>query len=340
MTLSFQDQRNLWLSKAVTRKIQLDQIVLHPDYQMRAEGLSESHIIKLVDAIESGNSEIPVVTVVEIEGRAFLVDGYHRVEALNRCNVLAITVKTIEGRTHQDALRFSLTSNLDHGKPAGDLDIAASIDKALRLDGIAFTENYSFDSKAFANHYGFSPRSVERHSVDYRSHLESQRNEQITKLSDEGLSQRDVAKKTGVSRTTVQNILSGQDAPLAEKSHSKKSGAASDSGIRPERELTLNKALSNLKKAERVAKGYYDDDDDDIKKEPMTNEHMIRHVSHVVNCIGWHENQYLKPKDLAIYAQKLKAEGLDHGVGDIMLAYEFFKEAADTLMEAVDSVAH
>jgi|GEM_PF-3069117 len=339
MTLSFQDQRNLWLSKAESRQIQLDQIVLHPDYQMRAEGLSESHVIKLVDAIESGNSEIPAVTVMEIEGRFFLVDGYHRVEALNRCNVLAITVKTIEGRTHHDALRFSLTSNLDHGKPAGDLDIAASIDKALRLDGEAFTESYSFDSRAFASHYGFSPRSVERHSVDYRGHLESHRNEQVIKLSADGSSQRDVAKRTGVSRATVQNILRGQDAPLAGKSHPERGSGVSDSGIRPEKELTLNKALSDLKKTERVAKGYYDDDDE-IKKEPMTNEHMIRHVTHVVNCISWHENQFLKPKDLAKYAREIQSDGLDYAVYDILLAYEFFKEAAETLMKTEESVAH
>lgn len=91
----------------------LAEIVVDDRLQPRCDGLSEEHVVALMETPE----DWPPIAVAHVNGEDFVVDGFHRVEAATRLEYesIAATVFYPDQNTNLFDIAFSL--NIKHGRP-------------------------------------------------------------------------------------------------------------------------------------------------------------------------------------------------------------------------------
>jgi len=94
------------------RMVELDEIIIDRRFQVRNR--TDAQTVKAYASAMEAGSEFPPVTLAEINGRLFLIDGFHRFDAatsIRRWEIGAIVVQMSE----RDALKASALANLTHG---------------------------------------------------------------------------------------------------------------------------------------------------------------------------------------------------------------------------------
>lgn len=91
----------------------IDQIVIDPNLQMRAGGVSQEHVNDLREAITNGN-RLPPVQVREVEGKGkLLTDGFHTVQAQLRAGNKEVEAYVQPG-SWTDAVIDACAANQQH----------------------------------------------------------------------------------------------------------------------------------------------------------------------------------------------------------------------------------
>jgi ParB-like chromosome segregation protein Spo0J len=95
-----------------------DDIVVDPRFQSRVQ-LDEATVEEYAQAMRDG-TDFPPIHVARIDGKIYLLDGFHRFEAAKRANGLipfdSIFVNAyVVDCTEDGALEISLTFNTSHG---------------------------------------------------------------------------------------------------------------------------------------------------------------------------------------------------------------------------------
>lgn len=313
MTMTVIEQRNHWLANSELETIKLEDLTVVSEYQMRVKGEDTTYAEKLLELCKDGHADnLPAVDVMEIDGKRFLVDGFHRVSAMRKAKISEISANIMKGRSSQDAVRYAITSNDTHGLNASSEDMASAIKTALEIDKDTFTNGYKFDTKGFAQHYGFRSTSAKKHTKEYRDSLKTARNDQIRTLDSDGLTQREIAQQVMIDQSTVSAMLENDGKGQSAQIHQ----------------------LGPLIEAARNARSKsHSNGDDDYKLEPMTNEHFSRHLSHITDCISWHHNQNLTPEKFAEHAASELRMGNSSVANDGVIVSEFFTRFIASLKE-------
>jgi hypothetical protein len=104
----------------MTNILRIEHLVRDKKYQMRTK-LDERTVKRYAAAMKAGQ-EFPAVTVVDVGGLKLLVDGWHRVAALEALGETEVRAEVVEG-TRRDARWLAAEANLKHGLPLKTIEI-------------------------------------------------------------------------------------------------------------------------------------------------------------------------------------------------------------------------
>lgn len=116
-------------------EIPLEQIVVEPTkMQSRYRKATENERVKVYADMYRNGTELPPLTVVELDGEYYLSDGFHRYEALKilageHPGITVFVALDEESKTVEEALWKSIETNRKNGKPLTKDDYR----EALRL---------------------------------------------------------------------------------------------------------------------------------------------------------------------------------------------------------------
>ncbi len=118
----------------MTRKVMvaINSVNLDSRFQMRAE-LNQGVIDEYTELIRDNGGKWPfdaAVQCVEVSGKVYVVDGWHRVKAALAAGEDQILVQTTKG-TERDALRAALRANSAHGLRRSNADKRRAVRAAL-----------------------------------------------------------------------------------------------------------------------------------------------------------------------------------------------------------------
>lgn len=99
-------------SRSRRERISIDQLVLDPHFQVRNK-LSDKAIRQYRDSYRLGR-ELDPVGVAEVDGMLILIDGWHRITALQQLNEGYVDA-LIQPMSRSDALWAASTANTKHG---------------------------------------------------------------------------------------------------------------------------------------------------------------------------------------------------------------------------------
>ncbi len=94
--------------------VSLKRIVRDPRFQVRLR--LDKGIVSRYMTIYAGGGEMGPVQLVRVEKKLYLVDGWHRVKALEQLGMTRVAAVIVEG-TMRDALWLAACANLTHGLP-------------------------------------------------------------------------------------------------------------------------------------------------------------------------------------------------------------------------------
>lgn len=112
------------------------------------EYMDEQALEEYADAYRSGEM-LPPLDVFEVDGELVVVDGFHRVEAARRAEVLTLAVRIVGQGSMADAEWHALASNQKHGLRRTREDKRRAVRRALELDP-------SRSNREIARHVGVS----------------------------------------------------------------------------------------------------------------------------------------------------------------------------------------
>lgn len=94
------------------RVVELDEIIRDRRFQVRSR--TDAQTVKAYASAMQAGSEFPPVTLAEIDGRLFLIDGFHRFEAAISIGRQSMEASVVT-MTEREALKASAVANLTHG---------------------------------------------------------------------------------------------------------------------------------------------------------------------------------------------------------------------------------
>jgi hypothetical protein len=147
-------------------KIQMAELEVDPDLQVRVDGLDPDHVATLAEALD----ELPAPVCVRRGKRYIPFDGHHSIAAFQNAGRQTIKVRVVPGPEDGDLLGAAFDANREHGK-------------ALTLP----------DKRAFARHLIGRDPSVSNMAVSRRTGLSASTVETIRQHleDDEGLERAD-----------------------------------------------------------------------------------------------------------------------------------------------------
>lgn len=168
--------------------------------QMR-EAIEQDTVTQYAEHIIDG-VEFPPLVVFYDGSDYWLADGFHRIAAYEEAGADTVPVDVRSGQL-LDAIKFALKANATNGKPRTSGDLArsyqAAVDKGL-CDPTS--------TKDVKDLLGCSKRWARRLTKEARTEQNTKRNQRIQELSEEGLSQREIAEEVGTSQKSVDRVLS------------------------------------------------------------------------------------------------------------------------------------
>ncbi len=118
------------LKQNTLKKLAIRLIVADPKYQIR-EGLDPQRLRKYQETYSKTPKKIPPILVARINGKYYVVDGFHRLQAATNAGIQEIEVE-ICADNETDAMWIALGSNHDHGLPAAWKDKKKAVLIALK----------------------------------------------------------------------------------------------------------------------------------------------------------------------------------------------------------------
>ncbi|KHT58985.1 hypothetical protein RJ44_11710 [Alteromonas macleodii] len=200
--------------------ISLSKIKLEAPTQLRALGEDMTHVKDLAYSFaDTGTfNELPWVGYVEETKEYVPIDGFHRLNAIDwltkqneiqvQVDVENVAIRYSEFTTMADAIVAAAGVNANHGLKRKSSDIHSTIRKLLEVDRMRFLKDkYTLDKKEIMSVVKCSSATYKRATEEVRGELTRSRDFRITTLSDEGLTQAEIAKRIGCGQTTVSGIL-------------------------------------------------------------------------------------------------------------------------------------
>ncbi|MGZ7642441.1 helix-turn-helix domain-containing protein [Vibrio parahaemolyticus] len=228
-----------------TTIISIEDITFDRELQFRTY-TDAVHIADLKSVWEQDGKfkDLPVITrVVDAESGEityYIKDGTHRILAAKDSGATEIEVLVKDVESREEAMFEAMDVNTQHGKQLSTDDIKLmlrAIKNSTRAD--EFKKNpFQWNNKALKAFLKCSMRKIEEAVSDTAAEMKLDRNMQIEKLHDEGLSVRAIADELKVSRSTVQDVIK-------EVSENRKSAETGQLGELGEESLNSSALLPN-----------------------------------------------------------------------------------------------
>ncbi|OUS71492.1 hypothetical protein B5G52_11130 [Pseudoalteromonas sp. A601] len=199
--------------------IALSQVNLQAPTQLRLME-NQAHIEELAHVYADRGSfhELPWVAYVAETNEYVPIDGFHRLMAIEwlhnqndiqtDANTEEVEIRYSEFDTMSEAIIAAAGVNATHGLKRQKGDIQNAIRTLLEVDRIGFMENkFKLNKKKIMATVKCSARTYEQETKIIRNELEAARNIAVDQLALEGLSQREISLRTGISQPTVNRIL-------------------------------------------------------------------------------------------------------------------------------------
>ncbi|MCR9513271.1 ParB N-terminal domain-containing protein [Vibrio alginolyticus] len=177
-----------------------------------------THVADLASVWETDGKfqERPVLSrVVDEEGNVkyYVKDGTHRILGAKEAGAEEIEVDVVDVEDFEGALFEAIDVNTRHGKAAtvDDLKlIIRAVKDSSRVDEFK-KSRFAWDKNKLRALLKCSPRKFERAIVDTNAEFDLERDYEIQKLYETGMSQVSIAKEVECSRRTVQNVIAAYE---------------------------------------------------------------------------------------------------------------------------------
>ncbi len=177
-----------------------------------------THVADLASVWETDGKfkERPVLSrVVDEEGNVtyFVKDGTHRILGAKDAGATEIEVDVVDVESKEAALFEAIDVNAQHGKATtvDDLKlIIRAVKESSRVNEFK-KSRFAWDKNKLRALLKCSPRKFERAIVDTNAEFDLERDYEIQKLYEAGLSQVNIAKEVECSRYTVQQVIASYE---------------------------------------------------------------------------------------------------------------------------------
>ena len=171
--------------------IALDDVVLRDDLDPRLGERDDDLIAQYADIFD-------VLPPIEINQHNEVIDGWHRVRAAERAERTEIAYVVVETKDDDDLGDRMWESNLRHG-------VQYTRDQR-QTHGLKLHER-GLSAKVIATRVGVSASSVYSWTKELREQERQERDAEIARLRDEGMTQQEIADEVGVRQSTVAEII-------------------------------------------------------------------------------------------------------------------------------------
>ena len=200
------------------QRIALDDVVLRKDLDPRL-GERDADLIKQYAEI------FDALPPIEVNQKNEVIDGWHRYLAARRVGVAEIACFVVETLDDDDLADRMWQSNLRHG-------VQYTRDQR-KARGLKLYERRMSTSE-IADRVGVSAATVRRWMKEQRERDRQQRNDLVIELAEQGKTQAEIAKESGVPQRTVSDILSEN---VQMRATAKEAESLENTDIEPEPEV-------------------------------------------------------------------------------------------------------
>lgn len=205
-----------------TSAIKIASIIRSAGTQFRAN-MNEDNVEDMMDLITRGVSFKTPIRLAEWDGRIYLTDGFHRIEAYERLHITEIPAGQyviVPASSIQEVRIMAMGANVQHGKGTSEADYFVIIKKMMNLDDGKYMKNvFEPNIKMIAESIGAAVTSVRRGYSNYKGtkdnphpslsqQCKERRDAAILESHKEGKSAYAMAKLFKMNEKTVGNILS------------------------------------------------------------------------------------------------------------------------------------
>jgi ParB-like chromosome segregation protein Spo0J len=172
--------------------LSLDAITVDPDIQQRI-AIDPNLVADYAETIATWQASAPLTVYRDEDGAHWLADGFHRHAAASKAGLEAIATHIKPG-TKRDAILHSLSANATHGQKRNAADLKKAYETAVANRFCSPT-----DTETVAKILNCSERRARDLTADARNQGKAEQRAAILAAVDEGLSQREVAQRLGIS---------------------------------------------------------------------------------------------------------------------------------------------
>ncbi|HCT5134624.1 TPA: ParB N-terminal domain-containing protein [Aeromonas hydrophila] len=205
-----------------TSTIEITSIIRSAGTQFRAF-MDEDNVLDMMDLIERGVSFKTPIRIAEFNGRLYLTDGFHRIEAYSRLSILDIPAEPcviVPASSIEEVRVMAMGANVAHGKGTTEADYYYIIKKMMDLgDGKYMKNVFEPNIQMIAESIGAAVTSVRRGYSNYKGtkdnphpslsqQCKERRDIAILESYKNGKSAYAMAKLFKMNEKTVGNILS------------------------------------------------------------------------------------------------------------------------------------
>lgn len=201
--------------------IEITSIIRSAGTQFRAN-MNDDNVIDMMDLIERGVSFKTKIRLAELDGRLYLTDGFHRLEAYRRLDILEIPADQCviaPASSIEEVRLLAMGANVQHGKGNTRADYFIIIKKMMELEGGKYMKDaFAPDIQKIAEAIGAAVTAVRRGYNDYfgtegnkhpslSQQCDEKRDAAILEKHKEGMSNNAIAKMFNMNRRTVDGIV-------------------------------------------------------------------------------------------------------------------------------------
>lgn len=204
-----------------TSTIEITSIIRSAGTQFRAN-MDDDNVLDMMDLIERGVSFKTPIRLAELDGRLYLTDGFHRLEAYRRLDILEIPADQcviVPASSIEEVRVMAMGANVAHGKGNSYADYYIIIKKMMELDDGKYMQNaFAPDIQKIAESIGAAVTAVRRGYSNYfggegnkhpslSQQCDEKRDAAIMEKHKEGMSARKIAELFGLNNKTVSSVI-------------------------------------------------------------------------------------------------------------------------------------
>ena len=204
-----------------TSAIEITSIIRSAGTQFRAN-MDDDNVLDMMDLIKRGVSFKTKIRLAELDGRLYLTDGFHRIEAYRRLDILEIPADQcviVPASSIEEVRLLAMGANVQHGKGNTNADYCIIIKKMMEIgDGKYMKNAFEPDTAKIAEAIGAATSAVGRGYNNYKGTKENpvpslsqqckeKRDAAILEKHKEGMSNRAIAKLFNIGSRTVDEVV-------------------------------------------------------------------------------------------------------------------------------------